>query len=129
MKTGIAFGAFEYVHIGHIRLFQNIKKQCDKLIVCVSDDEYIEKTKGHKSCFNTTERVKALGSIKEIDIIDIQSSIFSKKQAIVKYKPDAIFVGNDWTPKTYNGEGLGVPVVYLPRTEGVSSTELTEKNL
>lgn len=47
-----------------------------------------------------------------------------KKKLIEDYQPDVIFVGDDWTPATFSGEGLGVPVVYLPHTDGISSTEI-----
>lgn len=123
MKLGITFGAYEYVHIGHIRLFQNAKKQCDHLIVCVSDDKYIEEKKGHAPAFGLQDRLDALQSIKEIDTLDVQSLNFGKKELIAKYGADVVFVGDDWTPETFTGENLGVPVVYLPRTQGVSSTK------
>lgn len=130
MKVGITFGSFEYCHIGHIKLFENAKKKCDKLIVCVSTDEYIKFTKKHNPEFTLEERKHAISSIKYVDIVDIQSLEFTKKQAILKYKPDIIFVGNDWNKKTYNGEGLGVKVIYLQRTRNISSTKLRgEKNV
>jgi len=125
--TGITFGAFEYVHIGHIKLFQNAKKQCDRLIVCVSSDEYIETIKRHKSAFNIEDRISSLKSIKEIDDIDIQTLDIGKKELVEKYKPDVIFVGNDWNKETFTGEGLGIKVVYLKRTKGVSSTFLRNR--
>jgi len=128
-KRAISFGSFEYVHIGHITLFQRIKEQCEELVVCVSDDEYIEKTKGHKPVFTLYERIKGLSSIKEIDYITVQSVLLNKERNIKLMNPNVIFVGDDWNPKNYNGEGLGIPVIYLPRTKGVSSTELREKDL
>jgi glycerol-3-phosphate cytidylyltransferase len=122
--TGITFGAYEYLHIGHIFLIQHARAMCDNLVVCVSSDEYIKKKKGHKPEFSWHERVAALGSIKEINRIGIQSSTFGKKEAVELYRPDIIFVGDDWTPQTFSGEGLGVRVVYLPRTNKISSTKL-----
>ena len=41
-KVGITFGAYELFHIGHLNLIKQAKRLCDKLIVCVSDDEYIK---------------------------------------------------------------------------------------
>jgi len=120
---GITFGAFEYLHVGHIFLIQHAKMMCDNLIVCVSDDEYIEKKKGHTPEFTWHDRVSALRSVKEVDYIAIQSLEFGKKDAIELFKADVVFVGNDWNKETFSGEGLGVPVIYLPRTDKISSTK------
>jgi len=121
---GLTFGAFEIFHQGHYNLLKNAKAKCNHLIVCVSSDKYIEKNKGHRPAINTKLRQQIVKSMKFVDEVDIQAIFFTKKQAVEKFKPDFIFVGDDWTPKTFGGEGLGVPVVYLPRTKDISSTKL-----
>ena len=128
-NLGITFGAFEIFHIGHLNVIKNAKKQCNKLIVCVSNDEYIYKKKNHKPITLLEDRLAIVKAIKYIDLVDIQSLKFGKKEAVKKYKPDVIFVGNDWNPKTFSGVNLGIPVVYLPRTEGISSTKIRKKLL
>src|SRR5690606_36452055 len=126
MKTGITFGAFDPLHIGHINLVKNALKQCDILIVCVSSDEYIRQVKKYEPKFSDDERIVAIGMIKGVSKIEMQGTDYShSKKAIVKrLKPDVIFVGSDWDPETFKGEGLGIPVIYLLRTKGVSGTEL-----
>lgn len=119
---GITFGGFNPIHEGHIKLFCNAKKYCDYLIVCVDDDEYLEKVKNQKPFFSLEERIEDLLAIKYVDEVDIQNIKNGKKEAVEKHKPDIIFVGNDWNKETYKGEGLGVRVEYLPRTEGISSS-------
>ena len=74
------------------------------------------------------ERMWIVEHNKYVDGVDVQSFLFGKKEAIKKYKPEVLFVGDDWTPQTYTGEGLGVPVVYLKHTDGISSTLLREKS-
>jgi len=128
-NVGITFGAFEIFHIGHLNLIKNAKKQCKKLIVCVSDDKYIFKKKHHKAVTLLEDRLEILKAIKYIDTIDVQKLSFGKKELIKKHKAEVIFVGNDWNPKTFSGEGLGIPVVYLPRTNGISSTKIRTKLL
>jgi glycerol-3-phosphate cytidylyltransferase len=118
---GICFGAFDPLHIGHIFLFQNAKAQCDELIVSVSTDDRIFRVKGYKAKFSLFDRMRA---IREISCVDLVIPQETKTEAIERYKPDIIFVGDDWKGKEWDGANLGVKVVYLPRTEGVSSTDL-----
>lgn len=128
-NIGITFGAFEIFHIGHLNILKNAKKQCKTLVVCISDDEYIYKKKNHKAVTLLEDRISILKAIRYVDIVGIQSLSFSKKDAVKKYKANAIFVGSDWTPKTFGGVNLGIPVVYLQRTEGISSTKIRTKLL
>ena len=124
---GITFGAFEYVHIGHINLLERARAMCDELYVMVSSDGYIKKKKGHAPEFCWRERARAVQGIKYVTGVGIQTLDFGKKEAIEVFKPDLIFVGDDWTPETFTGEGLGVRVIYLPRTEKISSTRIRER--
>lgn len=129
-NTGITFGAFDPLHYGHIKLFEQAKEQCEKLIVCVSSGRYIRERKGHGERFSTPDRCTAVGSIKYVDVVELQDPLCDKKDLILEYEPDVVFVGDDWTPETFTGEGLGVPVVYLKHTPGISSTEIESvKNL
>jgi len=122
-KTGITFGAYEIFHKGHYNLLMNAKKQCERLIVCVSDDEYIRVVKKHEPALPCHLRKEIVRAIKFVDIVDCQSLDYGKKELVNLFRPDVIFVGSDHI-NNFTGEGLGVPVVYLPRTKGISSTKL-----
>ena len=126
-KIGITFGAYEIWHIGHLNLIKQAKARCKKLIVCVSNDEYIKVKKNHISVIPLKYRKELIEALKYVDAVDVQSLSCGKRELVEKYQPDVIFVGNDWTPDTFTGEGLGVPVVYLERTKGISSTLLRNK--
>lgn len=119
----LTFGAFNPIHFGHIYLFKETKKRCNQLVVCVSDDNYIRKVKNSEPFFNFKERCEYVKSIRYVDIVDKQSLDFSKEDAVKKYSPDALAVGQDWQG-CYTGEGLGIPVIYIPRIKGMSSTIL-----
>lgn len=121
-EVGVCFGAFDPLHLGHIFLFQNAKKQCECLIVAVATDERIEKVKGYTSKFTEKERIKGIEEIRCVNIITTQG--MSKKEVIEKFNPDVIFVGDDWRGKKWDGENLGVPVIYLPRTPKVAGSDL-----
>jgi len=123
-KRGITFGAFEIFHQGHYNILKNAKEQCEELIVCISDDEYIKGVKGHSPeiCFELRRAI--VRACKFVDRVGIQSEYHTKKKNVEVWQPDVIFVGDDWTPKTFKGEGMGVPVVYLPRTPNISSSKI-----
>lgn len=128
-KVGLTWGAWCPLHFGHINLFINAKKICERLIVCLSDDTYIKKHKGYAPPVKFASRRRHLQSIKEIDQISVQSLKFGKKQAVARFKPDILIVGSDWKGRGYGGLNLGVPVVYLPHTKGISSTILRKSGL
>jgi cytidyltransferase-like protein len=125
MRTGITFGAFDPLHHGHIRLFQRARAQCDRLVVCVSDAAYILQHKGRAERFPLADRVCSLQELRCVDEIWTQSLERGKRELVIATGASVIFVGSDWTPETFRGEGLGVPVVYLDHTPNVCSTLLS----
>lgn len=125
MKIGITFGAFDPLHHGHVRLFQRARAQCDKLVVCVSDAHYILLHKGRAERFPLNERVSSLQELRCVDEIWTQTTKRGKADLVQAAKATMIFVGSDWTPETFTGEGLGVPVIYLDQTPNVRSTLLS----
>jgi len=126
-KRGITFGAYEIFHQGHFNLLKRASAQCEKLTVCISSDEYIEEIKGHKSVIRFELRQEIIFSMPFVDDVASQDLNFGKREAVKFFKPDVIFVGDDWNERTFKGEGLGIPVIYLPRTKGISSTLLRKK--
>ena len=126
-KLGIAFGAFDLFHIGHLNLLQNAKGYCDNLIVCVSTDDYILEKKGHLPVIPYIERARIVEAIKCVDGIGIQSLYITKQDSVNLYKPEVVLVGDDWRDKEWDGSKLGIPVVYLPYTREITSTILRKK--
>lgn len=122
-KIGLTFGVFDFCHEGHITLLQNARKYVDVLIVCVSNDAYVLQKKNKKPYGRLRDRQRAVYALDCVECVDVQSLTFGKKEAIEKYCPDLLFVGSDHK-HDFEGEGLGVPVVYLPRTEGISSSDI-----
>jgi len=128
-NVGLTFGAYDCCHRGHINLLENAKKQCNKLVVCISTDDYIRKVKNAEPIIMLEDRLANVEAIRYVDIVDVQSLQFGKKEAVAKYHPDVLFVGADWNKHTYTGMNLGITVVFLPHTQGISSTMIRDRLL
>ena len=93
-KTGLAHGVFDFIHLGHIEHFREAKKYCEKLVVSVTADKYVNKGP-NRPAFNLKERVNLLKSIIYIDQVII-SNHETAIQSIKKIKPNAYFKGMDY---------------------------------
>ena len=125
-KRGICWGTWDGLHVGHFNILSRAKKLCDELYVGISNDEYVYYHKGHYPMFTRKDRGYHLGlyANKYIKKTFTQRLEVSKKETVDKYKPDVIFVGDDWLGKDWDRAKLGIPVIYLPRTQNISSTKL-----
>jgi glycerol-3-phosphate cytidylyltransferase len=126
MKTVITYGTFDMFHIGHLRLLQRLKKMADRVIVAVSTDEF-NSLKGKKSRIPFSDRLEIISSIKCVDLAIPEESWEQKRSDIEKYSADIFAIGDDWAGKFNHLEDL-CEVRYLPRTEGISSTDLRGEN-
>jgi len=128
---GYTTGVFDLFHIGHLNILRRAKEQCDHLIVGVSTDDLVENYKGKRPVIPFSERVEIVKSIRYVDEVVPQINM-DKYDAWQKYKFNAIFHGDDWkNSEMYNQqiekfEGTGVDFVFLPHTQGTSSTMLTK---
>ena len=121
-KTVITYGTFDLFHIGHLKLLQRIKKLGDKLIVVVSTDEF-NALKGKKTIIPYEQRAEIVENIKCVDMVLPEENWEQKKEDIKKYNVDIFTMGNDWEGK-FDFLKEYCEVVYLERTEGISSTQL-----
>lgn len=131
---GYTTGVFDMFHIGHLNILKKAKEQCDYLIVGVSTDELVQKTKNKTPIIPFDERVEILSAIKYVDEVVPQENK-DKIAAFEKYKFDVMFVGDDWKGSelfTKCEEELnkrGSKVIYFPYTKSTSSTILRKKVL
>ncbi|NOX89439.1 MAG: glycerol-3-phosphate cytidylyltransferase [Calditrichaeota bacterium] len=128
-KTVITYGSFDLFHIGHLRLLQRAKSLGDRLIVAVSTDEF-NRIKGKKTIIPYEQRAEIVGSIKYVDQVIPENSWEQKVSDVQKYNVDVFVMGEDWKGK-FDFLSDYCEVVYLPRTRGISSTQLKSalKNL
>lgn len=125
MKKVITYGTYDLLHQGHINLLRRAKALGDYLIVGVTNDNF-DRERGKLNVQNNVlERVDAVRATGLADKIIIEDYVGQKIDDIQKYEVDIFAIGSDWEGKfDYLKEFC--QVVYLPRTEGISSTMLRE---
>lgn len=126
MKKVITYGTYDLLHQGHINLLRRAKELGDYLIVGVTSDSF-DKGRGKLNVRNNVlERVEAVKATGYADEVIIEDYIGQKIDDIQKYNVDVFAIGSDWEGK-FDYLNEFTKVVYLPRTEGISSTMLRAK--
>ena len=123
MRTVITFGTFDVLHIGHIKILERAKKYGDRLIVGVSSDALSFSKKQRYPVYPENERCEIIRSLQYVDDVFLEESLELKGEYIKKYKADILIMGNDCEGKFDMFKNL-CKVIYLPRTEGISTTKL-----
>lgn len=127
MTKVITYGTYDLLHYGHIRLLQRAKALGDYLIVGVTADDF-DKQRGKINVQQSLEeRIAAVKATGLADQIIVEEYEGQKIDDIQKYGIDIFAIGSDWLGK-FDYLNDYCKVVYLERTEGISSTELREKN-
>lgn len=127
MVRVITYGSFDLLHNGHIRLLERARALGDYLIVGVTSDDF-DKERGKINVQQTlVERIAAVRATGLADKIIAEEYEGQKIDDIRRYGIDIFTVGSDWTG-VFDYLNEYCKVVYLPRTEGVSSSEIREKN-
>lgn len=125
--VGYTAGAFDLFHIGHLNLLKNARSKCSRLIVGVTTDELIKKTKGKRPFIPLSERMDIVRSCKYVDDVVVQDDL-DKFEAWKLYQFNILFSGSDWqsSPRWQQYEQrlneVGVKVFYFPYTKSTSSS-------
>ena len=131
-KVGYTTGVFDLFHIGHLNILKRAKEQCEYLIVGVSKDELVETYKHKRPVIPFAERFEIVKAIKYVDEVVAQVSM-DKLKAWERLHYNVLFHGSDWKGSSMYDEvenklkSVGVDVVFLPHTEGTSSTTISER--
>lgn len=128
MKKVITYGTYDLLHQGHVNLLSRAKALGDYLIVGVTNDSF-DRERGKLNVRNNVlERVEAVKDTGLADKIIIEDYVGQKIDDIQKYDIDIFAIGSDWEGQfDYLNEYC--KVVYLPRTEGISSTMLRAESM
>lgn len=127
MKKVITYGTYDYLHYGHIRLLERAKALGDYLIVAVTSEDYDRKRGKINVQQSLIERIENVRKTGLADEIIVEEYIGQKIDDIKRYDVDIFAIGSDWQGKfDYLKEYC--EVVYLPRTQGISSTQIRCKD-
>ena len=132
MVIGYTTGVFDMFHIGHLNILRRAKEQCDFLIVGVSTDELVRHDKNKTPIIPFADRCAIVEAIKYVDKVVPQEDK-NKFAAWEKYHFNKMFVGSDWkgtdTWRSFETQfsPVGVEIVYLDHTDGISSTILRDR--
>lgn len=128
MKKVITYGTYDLLHQGHINLLRRAKELGDYLIVGVTSDSF-DRERGKLNVRNNVlERVEAVKATGYADEIIIEDYVGQKIDDIQKYNIDIFAIGSDWEGK-FDYLNEFTKVIYLPRTEGISSTMLRAETI
>jgi len=127
MTSLITYGTFDLFHFGHVELLRRMSDLCDHLTVACSTDEFNE-IKNKSSIVSYEHRCQVLKSCRYVDDVIPEISWDQKKTDIVDLQIDIFCMGNDWAGEFDFLNSLAT-VIYLPRTKGVSSSEIKQQVL
>ncbi|MEQ8153479.1 MAG: adenylyltransferase/cytidyltransferase family protein [Clostridiaceae bacterium] len=129
--TGFTVGTYDLFHVGHLNLFKEAKKYCSHLIVGVHSDEWVMYCKKRPTVISYEDRSEIVRAVRYVDEV-VKNETHSKMEAWDKYHFDVAFIGDDWKgTEVWNKieaelKSVGVDVIYIPYSQGISTTKIRE---
>jgi len=125
MKKVLTYGTFDLLHHGHINLLKRAKELGDYLVVGLSSDEF-NQIKNKKSYYSYEQRKMILEAIRYVDEVIPENTWEQKVHDVKKHNIDVFVMGDDWEGK-FDFLKDYCEVVYLPRTVGISTTQIKKE--
>lgn len=122
MKKVITYGTFDLLHRGHINLLKRAKAMGDYLVVGLSSDDF-NALKSKKSFYSYEERKLVLEAIRYVDHVIPEDNWEQKERDVAEHGIDVFVIGDDWKGK-FDHLKDQCEVIYLSRTEGISTTQI-----
>lgn len=133
MKIGVIAGNFDCIHPGYIEMFNQMKNECTSVWVLLQTDPTIERPEKCKPVFSLEERTNILSSLKQVNNIipyTLESELYDILKKFDTHNKDNFydwkyvrFLGDDYIRKPFTGDDLDIPVYYLNRDHGWSTTK------
>ena len=123
MKKIITYGTFDLFHLGHLEILRRAKELGDYLLVVISTDEFNWDEKQKKCVYPYAHRAEIVKAIRYVDEVIPETCWEQKSTDVAKHDIDVFVMGDDWEGK-FDFLKDQCEVIYLPRTEGISSTQI-----
>ena len=123
-RTVLTYGTFDLFHVGHVRLLKRLAALGDRLVVGCSTDAF-NAEKGKRATMSFDDRAAILRACRYVDLVIPERAWNQKARDVRLHRADVFAMGDDWVGSFDFLRPL-CEVVYLPRTEGVSSTEIRQ---
>jgi choline-phosphate cytidylyltransferase len=119
----ITFGTFDLFHIGHLNIIRRARALGDRLIVGVSSDALNQRKKAILPVFSEAERCEIVSGLRWVDSVFLEESLELKGEYIRRYGAQVLVMGDDWAGR-FDVYRDVCEVIYLPRTDGISTTAI-----
>jgi len=122
MIKGVIAGNFDVIHPGYVAMFKEMRTKCDCLVLLHTDPS-IERPHKLKPILSADERKELLLSLKYVDDV-VRYTYEEQLLDLIKIGEfDIRFLGDDYIDKPFTGDNLKVPIHYLDRSHGWSTTK------
>jgi glycerol-3-phosphate cytidylyltransferase len=121
MIRGFIAGAFDLIHPGYVQMLKQAKQCCDFLIIGLHEDPEVNRKL--KPVLSLDERMEILYSIRYIDQVVPYKGEEGLLELLKDLDPTVRFLGDDYRDKSITGDHLAIPIYYLDRSHGWSTTK------
>lgn len=123
MKKGVICGNFDVMHPGYIKMFKECAENCDCLVVMLHTDPSIERPEKLRPILSPAARKEMLLELKSV--CDVISYTYEEQlyDLLKVGEFDVRFLGDDYKGKPFTGDDLKIPIYYLNRDHGWSTTK------
>ena len=122
-NTGIIAGNFDVIHPGYVALFKECKSNCGNFIVLLHTDPSLERPNKLKPILSVEERKEMLLCFRQIDAVYTYTYETELHDLIENIRPDIRFLGIDYKDRQYTGDDLNIPIHWIDRNHGWSTTK------
>jgi len=127
-EIGVIAGNFDVIHPGYVKLFKIIAKKCDTPFILLHEDPTIERPEKCKPILSVSERKEMIAALFDFDHVyfltyNTEDELYFLLKSI---DPDIRFMGDDYQGKSYTGDDLGIPIEWVDRDHGWSTTKFKQ---
>jgi glycerol-3-phosphate cytidylyltransferase len=126
MRTGVIAGNFDVIHPGYIRAFKECRSKCDRFIILLHEDPSIERLHKLSPILSVEERREILLGIRYVDGVATYKTEKGLRDLLILIHPEVRFLGADYIGKRYTGDDLSIPIHWLKRDHGWSTTKFKQ---